>query len=114
VVWDESAALLHLEGDSELLDVLIALFLTEGPKQLRELSRLQAEGNIPELANTAHAIKGTITHFYDDTATEAVFQLEQTARCGQSVDYQYMTETVVKAVTELMNKLHLAKNKGFI
>ena len=109
--WDETAALLHLEGDSELLDELIVLFLTEGPKQLRDLTRLQAEGNINELANTAHAIKGTIAHFYDATATEAVFQLEQTARNSQSADYLGMTETVVKAVTDLLNNLLLAKNK---
>jgi CheY-like chemotaxis protein/HPt (histidine-containing phosphotransfer) domain-containing protein len=114
VVWDETTALLHLEGDSELLDELIALFLTEGPKQLRDLSRLQAEGNIPELANTAHAIKGTITHFYDTTATEAVFQLEQMARSGQAADYLSMTEAVVKAVTDLQNNLLLAKNKMVI
>ena len=109
--WDETAALLHLEGDSELLDELIVLFLTEGPKQLRDLTRLLAEGNINELANTAHAIKGTIAHFYDATATEAVFQLEQTARNSQSADYLGMTETVVKAVTDLLNNLLLAKNK---
>jgi len=97
-----------------LLDELIALFLTEGPKQLRDLSRLQAEGNITELANTAHAIKGTIAHFYDTPATEAVFQLEQTARSGQSANYLGMTEAVINAVTNLINNLQLVKNKMVI
>ena len=114
IVWNETAALEHLEGDSDLLYELITLFLIEGPKQLGELSRFQAEGNLLALANAAHAIKGTIAHFYADTATSCVSLLEQTARSGQPADYQYMTETVVKAVTDLINNLQLVKNNGFI
>ena len=114
VVWNEAAALEHLEGDSDLLDELIALFLTEGPKQLHELCQLQAEGNLMALANAAHAIKGTIAHFYADTATSCVSLLEHTARNGQPSDYKEMTEAVEKAVTELINNLQLTKNKGIV
>jgi hypothetical protein len=53
----------HLEGDSDLLYELITLFLIEEPKQLGELSRLQAVGNLATPANAAQAIKGTIAIF---------------------------------------------------
>jgi len=46
-----------------LLYELITLFLIEGPKQLGELLRLQAGGNLAAPANAAHAIKGTIAIF---------------------------------------------------
>ena len=105
LVWNETAALQHLEGDSEFLYELIALFLTEAPKQLLELSRSQKEGNLPELANTAHAIKGTVAHFYADKATECARLLEQTARSGQPADYRRLTEDLVKDVTDLINNL---------
>ena len=110
IVWDEAAALKHLEGDSDLLYEMIALYLVEGPKQLRDLSRFQAEGNLLALANTAHAIKGTTAHFYADTATACASLLEQTARSNQPADFQGMTEALVMAVTDLINTLQLAKN----
>jgi PAS domain S-box-containing protein len=110
MAWDRSVTLDHLEGDDDLLTELIALFLIESPKQLHELSRFQAEGNITELANVAHAIKGTIAHFYVATATDCVSLLEKTARSGQSADYQGMTEVVIKAVTDLIDNLQPAKD----
>ena len=63
IVWDQSATLKNLDGDSDLLYEMIELYLMEGPKQLSELTRFQAEGNLIALANTAHAIKGTTAHF---------------------------------------------------
>ncbi|MDD1626183.1 MAG: Hpt domain-containing protein [Methylococcaceae bacterium] len=109
-IWDATAALENLDGDSDLLDEMIALFLVEGPKHLSELSRFQAEGNLSALANTAHAIKGAVGHFYVNTAKECASLLEQTARSGQSADYQGMTDALINAVTDLINNLRLAKN----
>jgi PAS domain S-box-containing protein len=110
VVWDATAALDNLDGDSALLDEMIALFLIEGPKQLSELSRVQAEGNLPALANAAHAIKGTVAQFYAESAKACALLLEQTARSGQSADYQGMTNALINAVTDLINNLRLAKS----
>ena len=109
-IWDATAALENLDGDSDLLDEMIALFLVEGPKHLSELSRFQVEGNLPALANTAHVIKGAVGHFYGNTAKECASLLEQTARSGQSADYQGMTDALINAVTDLINNLRLAKN----
>ena len=89
---------------------MIALFLIEGPKQLSELSRVQAEGNLPALANAAHAIKGTVAQFYAESAKACALLLEQTARSGQSADYQGMTNALINAVTDLINNLRLAKS----
>jgi len=110
MVWDEAAALKHLEGDSDLLYEMIELYLVEGPKQLRDLSRFQAEANLLALADIAHAIKGTTAHFYADTATACASLLEQPARSNQPADFQGMTEALVKAVTDLINNLQRAKN----
>jgi PAS domain S-box-containing protein len=110
IVWDATATLDNLDGDSALLDEMIALFLIEGPKQLSELSRVQAEGNLPALANAAHAIKGTVAQFYAEPAKACALLVEQTARSGQSADYQGMTNALINAVTDLINNLRLAKS----
>jgi PAS domain S-box-containing protein len=112
IIWDATAAFEQLDGDSALLDEMIALFLIEGPKQLTELSRVQAEGNLPALANAAHAIKGTLAQFYAESAKAGALLLEQTARSGQSADYQGMTDALINAVTGLINNLRLAKNSN--
>ena len=110
VVWDATAILNHLEGDSALLDEMIALFLTEAPKQLSELARFSAEGNLPALANMAHTIKGTVAHFYATNASACASQLEQIARGRQLADYRGMTEALVKAVSDLMKDMLTQKN----
>ena len=109
IFWDASAALNHLEGDSALLDEMIAIFLLEAPKQLDELTRFQTENDLPALANAAHAIKGTFVHFYAEPARACASQLEQAARSGQSADYQTMTKVLIKAVEDLINNLELWK-----
>jgi CheY-like chemotaxis protein len=110
IVWDATAALDNLDGDSALLDEMIALFLIEVPKLVIELTRVQAEGNLPALANVAHTIKGTVAQFFAEPAKACALLLEQAARSGQPADYQGMTDALVKAVTELINNLRLAKS----
>ena len=112
MVWDKTAALKQLDGDSELLHEMIALFLTECPKQLHELARFQAAGNLAALANTAHAIKGTIDHFYAHTAKACSSKLELAARKGQPADFQGMTDALVHAVTDLRDQLLLANHSN--
>ncbi len=108
-VWDATAVLDSLDGDGTLLDEMIVLFLSEGPKLLGELAKVQAEGNLPELANVAHAIKGTVVQFYAEQAKACALLLEQTARSGQSADYLGMTDALIKAVEDLINNLGLWK-----
>jgi len=110
IVWDATAALNHLEGDRALLEEMIAIFLIEAPKQLSELARFSAEGDLSALANTAHAIKGAVGHFYSAKATACASHLEKTARGGQSADYKGMTKALIKAVKDLINNLGTVEN----
>jgi len=66
--------------------------------------------NLSALANAAHTIKGTVAQIYVESAKACALLLEQTARSGQSVDYQGMTNALISAVTDLINNLRLAKN----
>ncbi|UOA09142.1 response regulator [Methylobacter sp. S3L5C] len=110
-VWDTKLTLNSLDSDNDLLNEMIALFIIESPKQLSELLRAQETGNLLALTNAAHAIKGTVAHFYAKSAKDCAEALERAARSGQSADYQGMTDALVNAVTDLMNHLEIAKNK---
>ena len=109
-VWDATATLDNLGGDSAFLDEIIALFLIEAPKQLGELSRVQAEGDLPALARVAHTIKGTVSCYFAAYAKDCASVLEQAARSGEPADYQAMTDALTNAVTDLIDSLRLVKN----
>ena len=104
-VWDETTALMHLEGDKELLLEMIPLFLMESSTQLNELSRLSATGNLPALANIAHALKGAAALFYAAPVVACAQRLEHTARSGQAADYQSLIDDLNQASTTLINSL---------
>jgi len=99
-----------MDCQGDLLYEMIELYLMEGPKQLSELTRFQAEGNLIALADTAHAIKGTTAIVYADTAKACAVRLEQTARSNQPADFRGMIDALVKAVKNLIKNLQDAKN----
>ena len=105
LIWDESATLKHLEGDKLLLAELQLMFLQEAPKQLSDLGTFLAQGKLGELANSAHALKGSTGHFYAEAAKEAVSVLEQAARNGEPADYPTLVAQATLAVTTLMAAL---------
>ncbi|MDD5272362.1 MAG: response regulator [Methylovulum sp.] len=104
-VWDEARALNQLDGDRELLDEMIVLFLSEGLKQLEALATAQAQNDVPALVNAAHSLKGTLTHFCADSAKTAASVLEQAARNGQTADLPALAQTLQQAVSTLLQHL---------
>ena len=67
------------------------------------------------LTNIVHAIRGTSASFDAGRAKACADRLEQAARSDQSADFQGMTESLVKAVKDLIKILLQAiktKNQG--
>jgi CheY-like chemotaxis protein/HPt (histidine-containing phosphotransfer) domain-containing protein len=109
-IWDELTALNNLGDDEELLYDIIELYLIEAPKQLADLSKCQ-QGNLLELANIAHTIKGTSSNFYAHHVTECASVLEKAARSQQPADFYTLTKALIDAVTDLLNQLQIAHNR---
>lgn len=107
-VWDKTAALKHLEGDTDLLAELISLFLAEAPEQLRDLAQYQADSNLKALANTAHALKGTTALFYAAAANTAARTLELAARNDEPADLPALTQHLTTQVNALLAQLAVA------
>ncbi len=108
-IWDKENTIKHLEDDTDLLYEMIDLFLIEGPKQLQILSKLLANKNMSELANTAHLIKGMVDHFYAIPARDCAYTLEKTASTGDSSNIEDITQALIIAVTDLITQLQLTR-----
>ena len=112
VLWDQAAALKGLGGDEELLGDMIVSFLAEMPKQLSAIQVAQEQGELPALADAAHAIKGAVSYFYAVGVRDYAVRLEQAARSKQTADYRQMAEVLVNAVTQLMETLRQFMDKN--
>lgn len=104
-VWDEALTLKHLDGDKELLTDMITLFLEEIPGQLTKLYDTYNLHELFELANMAHAIKGSVSLFCAKTAVEDAATLERAARHNEPANYQVMIDTLAHSVKVLMDDL---------
>jgi CheY-like chemotaxis protein/HPt (histidine-containing phosphotransfer) domain-containing protein len=104
-LWDEALALKQLDGDKELLTDMIGLFLEEMPQLLTKLYDVYNQNDLFELANVAHAIKGSVGHFCAYSISEDAARLERDARHNEPVDFQLMTDSLVDEVKNLMESL---------
>ena len=79
---DTSALLDRLDGDSQLLNELIEIYLNESPSLLAAAQRALEEKKGRELARLAHTIKGSAGNFLAQATFEAAEQLEAFAERG--------------------------------
>jgi len=110
--WDEALALQALDGDEDLLNDIVVLFIDEAPGQLTALINASQKGDMPALAEITHKLKGMAGHFCATTIVEMAGKLENSARQNLVVNYQEMTEELNARTTKLVN--HLQNRKGKI
>lgn len=110
-VWDEASALKHLDNDHELLQEMIALFLSEAPARILELKQALTQDDLVALADAAHAIKGMAGHFCAASLVDQAADLEQNARHGDLADFQGKTQAVCQTTAALMATLQQGHNQ---
>ena len=103
--WDEAVALKRLDDDQELLGDMIDLFLIETPARIFDLEDALTRDDHAAIADAAHAIKGMAGHFCADRLRTSAASLEDSARLGQSTDFQQMIKNVADATTGLIAAL---------
>jgi two-component system, sensor histidine kinase and response regulator len=79
-VFNLSKALDRVEGDLELLQEMADLFLEECPHMVEEIDHAITAGDAQALQHAAHTLKGSVSNFAADKATEASFALEKMGR----------------------------------
>ena len=85
--FDREEALTRVGGSEELLRELVELFRSECPKQMDEIRRQHAAGDLAGLARAAHTLKGSVSIFAAQTAYDAALRIEKMGRAGDASDF---------------------------
>jgi two-component system, sensor histidine kinase and response regulator len=82
VPYDRAALLARVEGDVELLQELVSLFLMDYPHRMAELEEALDTKDTTRLARLAHTLKGAVGSLTAQAASAAAQRLEQLAWAG--------------------------------
>jgi signal transduction histidine kinase/DNA-binding NarL/FixJ family response regulator len=96
--FDQMALLARLDGDEELLQELVVLFLDDVPQRLGQLREAMVCHNLKALAQAAHTLKGAVGNMCAPRAFEAAQRLEELADAG---DAQRAGEALATLETEM-------------
>ena len=80
--FDEHRVLAKLDGDRELLQELVSLFMSESPAMLADIRHCLAAGDTAGVQRAAHLLKGSVSNFSDGAATRSAQALELMSRNG--------------------------------
>ena len=105
-IWDEIASLKHLDNDKELLVDMIHMFQAEMSEMIVQLKSAENQKDLIELANIAHAIKGSVGHFCADVISQKSASLENSARNQEAINYLAITENLIGDLNRLMRTLN--------
>ena len=81
-VVDRAAVLDRVGGDEELLQEIIVIFLEEYPALIDGIRDAVEKHDAGALERSAHNLKGTVSNFGANSATQAAFDLELMGRKG--------------------------------
>ncbi|WP_022947006.1 response regulator [Methylohalobius crimeensis] len=104
-IYDLEAVLESLDGDQELLEELISLFLEDAPTRLTALKEAQIKKDADTLAEAAHALKGMASHFHAAEISRQAASLEKAARGGDADVNGDQTHALTTAVCHLIEFL---------
>ena len=81
-VLDRDAILERMEGDVELLEEIVQLFLEDSPRLIAAMRDSLANADAAGLRMAAHAMKGSLSNFGSLPAGVLAFELEVMGRDG--------------------------------
>jgi PAS domain S-box-containing protein len=109
IVWNETAALAQVENDDALFNEMIALFLEKVPVILEDIKNQEEAQHFSALADSAHALRGMVNHFFAKSLIVKILTLENAARENKIACFKTMTEDVINLTTQLINDLSKRK-----
>jgi HPt (histidine-containing phosphotransfer) domain-containing protein len=86
--FDRAALLQRIEGDTELLDEVLQIFLNDCPGMLEKIKRAAAERDAKALMFTAHALKGAAGNVCASRICAVALKLELMAKEDKLVDVE--------------------------
>ena len=102
---DRRSLLERVEGDHELLAEMINLFLEDAPRLLAAMRDALARSDMLVLERTAHSMKGAASNLSAPVTTAAAFELEKSAKSGDSESSKESLAKLENAVQKLLPAL---------
>ena len=103
--FDREKALEGVEGDLELMGEIAEIFIEDCPRLVRCVRDAVEANDAAMLADTAHALKGSIGVFAAEVATDLAAQLEHKGRAGSLDGSRGLIEALEAEVTGLLREL---------
>ena len=113
-ILDKEALLARVDGDTELLQELLALFLADCPRKLAEIRQAVANHDAKTIERAAHALKGSVSNFCAQPAFEAALKLELLGREGNLTQAEEAYEALEKEVARLLPAISALKDEVWV
>ncbi len=103
--FDPAMILQNIGGDEEILQQLLAMFVTRSPGMLQQISDAIEACDARGLEHSAHAMKGTAGNLCAATVASIAGQLEALGRMGQVVEAAGVMEQLQQAVSRVVQDI---------
>ena len=100
---DTKALMDSIDGDTELLDTLIDIFLSNSTDLIGEMQQAIESGDCPTICSVAHSLKGAVSTFSAGNALHAAMTVESLAR---DADLDGATEAFHRLRSEVDHLIH--------
>ncbi len=104
-VFDLEAALATIDGDQELFQELVGLFMMESADLLDQIRDAIARRDAKALERVAHSLKGSVGTFRAESARLAAQKLEDLGKCGDFEQAEAVGEDLGMKVARLKDAL---------
>ena len=100
--FDRPSLLERVDGDDELVTVLIQVFLDDAPRSMQAIDEAFAALDMPRLRLAAHALKGAAANISAETLRFAAGELERAAQEERVEDATVLVAQVRDALDALV------------
>ncbi len=100
-VMNLSEAMGNMDGDAELLQEIVGIFMQTGAEQLATLDNAIAAGDVREVALRSHGMKGGASNFCARKFVAAALKLELLAKTGSLDGAPELLATMKASYAEL-------------
>ena len=104
---DRTAVLDRVGGDEELLREISSIFLEEYPALVTEIEAAVALRDAKRLERAAHSLKGSVSNFGADAATQAAYRLETIGRRADLAQAKDALDDLLLHLSQLQPTLEL-------
>lgn len=99
----------RMEGDTDLIKEIFAIFVEEAPERREKFETALAGRDIQSMILLSHSLKGASSTLHAEPLRQASYELEHAARDGDEARMAELTPVVLELLRETANnmaKLH--------